>query len=262
LSRSISSISFASIAGSANHSERLTNFFSGSRCLTTLAGFPAAMVFGGIESGENVVYKILSNGIDEWDYQYNGEYNTMARAATETSDANIVITDNSFYGSLQKLNNSTGDTIWTETSNYNNEYPRYTNLKTTSDNALIITGYTDGDDLILVKALENGSLAGINDHNNIQNSVFLDQNYPNPLCDQTYFNFSMANDESLELYITDENGKRIRTIFNKSFSARENTCNWDGNNYEGVECPSGIYYAVLKTNKGIVLTRKLIKQKK
>ncbi|VAW23752.1 hypothetical protein MNBD_BACTEROID01-509 [hydrothermal vent metagenome] len=218
------------------------------------------IVFGGEENGENVVYKLsAATGLEEWNYNYESVINTWTKSATETPDNNIVITDNSWDASLRKLNTTTGDTLWTRTSEFFPDYPKYTELTTTSDNGLIITGYTSNHGVVLVKTMQNGSMTGIESQNNIQKSISLNQNFPNPFSEQTELSFQLSNHESIELYITDINNKRIRTLFNNLLAPGEYKYTWDGNNAFGSTCPSGIYYAILKTKNGIAETRKMIK---
>lgn len=218
------------------------------------------MVFGGSENGENIVYNNSFSGLQQWDYRYYQEvWYEGVTSAVQTSDNNIVITDNTYDASLRKLNIITGDTLWTRTSSFNTDYPKYTNLTTTNDGGLIITGYTYDHDLILVKTKQNGSMTGIEDYTNTQNSIALNQNYPNPFVEQTNLSFYLSKHESVELYITDINAKLVNTIIKESLVSGEYEYTWDGNNMNGMDCPSGIYYAVLKTKNGIIETRKLIK---
>ena len=218
------------------------------------------IVFGGKENEQNVVYKLQSaTGLEEWIYSYESQINTWARSATETLDNNIVITDNTYDASMRKLTTTTGDILWTKTNNINNDFPKYTNLTTTSDNGIIITGYTYNHGVILVKTMQNGSMLGIENQNVTQKEISLEQNFPNPFVEQTEFIFNLSKFESVELYIMDFNNKRINTLVNKALASGEYKYMWDGTNANGATCPSGIYYAVLKTEKGIVETRKIVK---
>ena len=218
------------------------------------------MIFGGDDNGENVVYKNSSNGLQDWNYRYYHEvWYQHVTSAVVASDNNIIITDNTYYASLRKINTATGDTLWTRTSTFNNDSPKYTNLTTTSDNGLIITGYTFNHGLILVKTMQNGSMTGIENQKSIQKSISLNQNFPNPFVEQTEFIFNLYKFESVELYIADLNNRRIITLVNKPLASGEYKYIWDGNNANGVTCPSGIYYAVLKTKNGIAQTQKVIK---
>ena len=229
-----------------------------------IATSDGGMVFGGSENGKNVVYKNALNGTEQWNYQYDETYGTTVTSGTETPDNNIVITDNTSYASMRKLSTATGDTLWTRTSDFNTDYPKYTHMTTTSDNGMILTGYTsDGEsDLVLVKTLQNGSMTGIVNHHGNQKPVTLKQNFPNPFSQQTELSFSLSKPETVALYITDINFKRIVTLCNHSFAQGKYNFVWDGNNANHMECPSGVYYAILKTKNGIFETRKLIKTTK
>ncbi|OYT14839.1 MAG: hypothetical protein B7C24_16195 [Bacteroidetes bacterium 4572_77] len=61
------------------------------------------------------------------------------------------------------------------------------------------------------------------------------------------------------MFITDLNNKRIKTLLKKPLAPGVYNYIWDGNNANGVACPSGIYYAILKTKNGITETQKVIK---
>ncbi len=218
------------------------------------------MIFGGDDNGENVVYKNTSNGLQQWNYRYYHEvWTEHVTSGVVASDNNIIITDNTYDASLRKINTETGDTLWTRTSTLNNDYPKYTNLTTTSDNGLIITGYTYNHGLILVKTMQNGSMTGIENQKSIQKSISLNQNFPNPFSERTELSFNLSKPESIELYITDLNNKRIKTLLKEPLAPGVYNYIWDGNNTNGVACPSGIYYAILKTKNGITETRKMIK---
>lgn len=227
---------------------------------TVAANADGALFFGGADDGENVVYKISSSGFPDWNYRYYQEvWYQHITSSTAVSDNNIIITDNTYYGSLRKINTLTGDTLWTRTSTFNTDYPKFNNLSTTSDNGLIITGYTDNHGLILLKTDQNGHLTGIESQPGIQKSISLNQNFPNPFDEQTELSFNISKGESVELYIADLNSRRIKTLLNKYLTPNRYQCVWDGTNTNGMDCPSGIYYAILKTNSGIFKTRKLIK---
>ena len=218
------------------------------------------MIFGGNENGENVVYKNSLTGVEEWSCRYYQEvWYQGVTSAVQTFDNNIIITDNTYDASLRKLNITTGDTLWTRTSSFNNDNPRYTNLTTTGDGGLIITGFTSAHDLILVKTMQNGSMEGIEDYANNKKSITLNQNFPNPFSEQTELSFYVSKHESVDLYITDINAKRVNTIIKKSLVSGEYEYTWDGTDMNGMNCPSGVYYAILKTKSGIMETRKIIK---
>lgn len=239
---------------------QLTYFPNAGGFYFIVADLNGDMIFGGDDNGENVVYKNSSNGLQEWNYRYYHEvWYEHVTSAVVASDNNIIITDNTYDASLRKINTATGDTLWTRTSTFYNDYPKYTNLTTTSDNGLIITGYTYNHGLILVKTMQNGSMTGIENQKSIQKSISLNQNFPNPFSKKTELSFNLSKAESIELYITDLNNKRIKTLLKEPLAPGVYNYIWNGNNANGVACPSGIYYAILKTKKGITETRKIVK---
>ncbi len=232
---------------------------AGNFCFITKTA-DGGMIFGGAENGQNVVYKNSLTGHQEWEYRFYQEvWYQAATSAVQTSDNNVVVADNTSDASIRKLDGTTGEAWWIRTSSFNTDYPKYTNLTTTSDGGLIITGYTGNDDLVLVKTMQNGSMIGIEDHKNVTKPVSFKKNFPNPFNKQTEFNFSVSESGQVELYIIDVNAKRISTIVNKRFAPGEYRYVWNGTDMNGVRCSSGIYYAVLKTENGIVDKRELLK---
>jgi len=235
------------------------SFFGGGSFNFIINASDGNMIFGGQEAGQNVLYKISSNGLEVWNYKYGSQLNSGIQSATRTSDNNIVIADNSFYASIRKVDNSTGDTLWTRTSYLGTEYPKYTGITTTSDNGLIITGYTDGHDVILVKTMQNGSMEGVGDNRKANNGIVLNNSYPNPFVNNTGISFKLEHLHTVKLFITDNKYKPVCNLVNKPLSPGEYKYYWDGKTNNGADCPAGIYYLILKTEGGIAGVKKLIK---
>lgn len=90
----------------------------------------------------------------------------------------------------------------------------------------------------------------------------LNQNYPNPFNPETSISFILAEDEKATLHIYNVKGECVKTLF----KAKECTgrCRyierWNGKDKQGRNVSSGIYLAVLKTDKEL-FTRKMILQK-
>ncbi len=85
----------------------------------------------------------------------------------------------------------------------------------------------------------------------------LDQNFPNPFNAFTKIQFYAKDYEKAELVIYDVLGQKVKTIFNGTTDAGENTITWNGDNDEGNSCSSGIYLYHLKIG-GTDLTKKMI----
>lgn len=221
------------------------------------------LVFGGSWGGQLLnVKKIGASGLEKWEYSAPAEYMTSATSAVETSDGNVVVTDNSGFASFRKLNNQ-GDTLWTQSVNINDEFPRFTSLQLTGDGGLIMTGYGKSSaydhQVILVKTTGDGSMTGIHSQQESLNIVRLRQNYPNPFFTSTRLRFSLPVSDHVELYITDIQGRRVKTLLNESLSSGIHDLFWDGTDATGYSCSAGVYYATLKTKNGMLFTRKLIK---
>ncbi len=216
-------------------------------------------IFGGIENGQNVVYNNLLDGMEQWVYYYDSQYNSSARAATETANGNVVVTDNSWYASLRELDINNADVLWARTSDFGIDYPKYVNLSSTNDNGIIITGYTSNHELVLVKTLQNGGMSGIDANNFTDNSISMSENYPNPFIANTNFSVSVAASKMVKLYVVDIHGNVVTNLLNKKLAPGDYSFSWNGNNSNGSACAPGTYYLVLKTNNGVVASRKMIK---
>lgn len=80
-------------------------------------------------------------------------------------------------------------------------------------------------------------------------SYGLQQNYPNPFNPSTAISFTLKEDSDVELTIYNVKGAIIRTIFNEHVYADQiNTLIWDGNNADGKQVSSGVYFYKLITD--------------
>jgi len=90
----------------------------------------------------------------------------------------------------------------------------------------------------------------------------LNQNYPNPFNPDTSISFNLAKDAKASLVVYNVKGEKVKTLFkDKECNKNRNyTEHWDGKNSRGNTVSSGIYLAVLKTDKEW-FTKKMILQK-
>jgi len=90
----------------------------------------------------------------------------------------------------------------------------------------------------------------------------LNQNYPNPFNPDTGISFNLAQAGKASLHIYNVKGERVKTVFQDKECAknRKYTEYWNGKDNRGNTVSSGIYLAVLKTDKEL-FTRKMILQK-
>lgn len=77
----------------------------------------------------------------------------------------------------------------------------------------------------------------------------LHQNYPNPFNPSTSISFALAEDSDVELIIYNVKGAKIRTIFTDHVYANDITSVvWDGNDADGKQVSSGVYFYKLITD--------------
>ena len=98
--------------------------------------------------------------------------------------------------------------------------------------AFSIDGYTTGGDLIPF-----GLLTGIGDDENQLTDYRLLQNYPNPFNPSTTIEFSIPQNERVELTIYNALGETVETLVRESLGAGEHSYSWDASNRA-----SGVYY--------------------
>jgi len=80
------------------------------------------------------------------------------------------------------------------------------------------------------------------------NSISVSQNYPNPFNPSTSFNVEIPYRQHLRINIVSINGKHIRQITNKSYSAGSVIFQWDGRTKLGQPASSGQYFIVVEGN--------------
>ncbi|WP_420580479.1 FlgD immunoglobulin-like domain containing protein [Reichenbachiella sp.] len=74
--------------------------------------------------------------------------------------------------------------------------------------------------------------------------------YPNPFDDEFHIRFSIPEESSMTIYITDVAGKVIRTLLNAPQYSGDITATWDGRNQSGTPVQNGIYhYQILYQGK-------------
>jgi hypothetical protein len=78
--------------------------------------------------------------------------------------------------------------------------------------------------------------------------------YPNPVTDNLTIEFSMINEEDVEVSLLDATGKSVKVITNRQFQQGKNTISLDM-----TDLPACLYFIQLKTDKNLT-TQKIIKQ--
>ncbi len=74
-------------------------------------------------------------------------------------------------------------------------------------------------------------------------------NYPNPFNPETTINYSLTNDERVEISIYNLKGQKVKTLINGHQTAGKHEVMWNGTNNSNNPVASGVYFTILKTSK-------------
>ncbi|HGY56958.1 MAG TPA: T9SS type A sorting domain-containing protein [Caldithrix abyssi] len=109
--------------------------------------------------------------------------------------------------------------------------------------------YGDGD-MGTPGALNSTYVSGIKENPGGTVSEFrLHPNFPNPFNPSTTLTFDVpGTKERIDLIVYDLLGKKVKTLFSGKLNRGRFQQKWDGRNEAGLEMPSGVYFAVLKSN--------------
>lgn len=83
------------------------------------------------------------------------------------------------------------------------------------------------------------------------------QNYPNPFNPSTKIQFQLPGAGKVRLTVYDINGRLIKEIFSGDKEAGKYTFEWNGQNSNGVQVSSGVYFYSVKYNNSLS-TKKMI----
>ena len=91
-------------------------------------------------------------------------------------------------------------------------------------------------------------------------NIQLNQNYPNPFNPTTKisFNLSSVNNNNTELVIYNLKGQKVKQLLNKNLLDGEHSIIWNGTDENNQPVASGIYYYRLKTDEGMLFSKKML----
>ena len=124
------------------------------------------------------------------------------------------------------------------------------NRNTEVDVSLIYADYYFLEALLRYKALTAPSMASNEDAGRILESVRLESSYPNPFNSATQISYSLAAPMQVSLCVYDLSGRLMRTIVHGFQDSGEFRVPFFGD-----DLPSGTYFAVLNTDRGIRVRR-------
>lgn len=82
-------------------------------------------------------------------------------------------------------------------------------------------------------------------------AVRLVQNAPNPFNPETKITFANSKAGNVELRIFNARGELVQTLVKSWFPQGEHTVSWDGRTTSGVEAPSGMYFAQVRSGGAV-----------
>jgi len=214
-------------------------------------------------AGEDDIWLIKTdaNGDTIWTKTYGGSSNEEGFSVWQTSDSGYVITGytNSFGAGDNDVwiikTDANGDTLWTKTLG-GVESDVGKSIQQTADGGYIVTGYTSsfgagGEDVWLIKL--DSDIVGVDDYQeNIPNSYYLFQSYPNPFNPTTTIKYQIPELSFVTIKVCDVLGRDIITLVNeeKSFGSYEVE-------FDATGLPSGVYFYKLE-GPGSIQIKKMV----
>ncbi len=127
-------------------------------------------------------------------------------------------------------------------------------------NEIIFETVEDGEaadvDYISVTAADTKSTNALSDINSNNTTIFLSQNYPNPVDDYTSIDFALSSESDIILFVTNLSGQQVAVLANCHMSEGAHSVIFNADNYS---LPAGTYIYTLITNKGIASKCMVIK---
>ena len=86
----------------------------------------------------------------------------------------------------------------------------------------------------------------------------LEDNYPNPFNPTTSLSIGIPAESFVSLGVFDMLGRQVRTLYNGTLKPGLYAFTWDGKDGTGGSLASGTYFSRLLTDRGVILTKKMI----
>ncbi len=96
------------------------------------------------------------------------------------------------------------------------------------------------------------------DHPGIILHTGIEHCYPNPFNPSTTVSFSMAKDDNAEICVFNLRGQKVRTLTNGFYVKGNHQTEWNGCDYDGKPCGSGVYFVRMKSGQNIYSSRVLM----
>ena len=92
----------------------------------------------------------------------------------------------------------------------------------------------------------------------VESSLLLNQNHPNPFNPATSIEFSVDKTQSLSIDVYDVQGMLVRQLVSETFSEGTHQVVWDGKNDAGRMVSSGVYFSRVTPESGVPVSRKMV----
>ena len=96
-----------------------------------------------------------------------------------------------------------------------------------------------------------------NDKNPVPDMFTIGNNYPNPFNANTIINYTLSEDDFIQVYVTDIKGKLVKLLHKGIQYKGQRIIEWNGLDGTGNSVPSGIYFYTIKNNK-VIKTKKMM----
>ncbi len=211
-----------------------------------------------------VTIKYNTDGVEQWVQRYNGTESAydIAYSIALDDSGNVYVTGESNSGNPSYVDfatvkyNSVGVEQWVQKYNGPVNSGDYAKVVTVDGlGNVYVAGHSPGIgfnyDLVTIKYSQNITSVYESD-NKIPDSYSLNQNYPNPFNPLTTINFTIPNEEFVNLKVFNTLGQEVATLVNKEISAGSYSVPFDA-----ARLTSGIY--IYKISAGsFAETKKMI----
>ena len=114
------------------------------------------------------------------------------------------------------------------------------------DPAPVFNGLFDDINIYNYSKIESETAIDDEPQNGVPVRYGLKQNYPNPFNPSTTIRFSIPVANKVELVVYNILGQKVKTLISENMTAGYHSVTWKGENEQGVQLPSGIYFYRIK----------------
>lgn len=145
----------------------------------------------------------------------------------------------------------------------NQQYPRLAKNSNSLASVVWVDGLSSGKEPIYglyLQRVNTGAFTSENDITNNNTPSFIQSagNYPNPFNPETNIVFNIKQAAHVNIEIFNVKGQKVRTLANDYFEGGLNSVTWNGQNDNGKNVGSGLYFYKIQSNKDSVTQKMLL----